>query len=169
MRLSELPTWPLPPPHKSSFSNVDPSKHFEYHFPYPTTLIPIPYLAPTTFERILGELVTSARGGRIVRLKLPMLSPVIKNDEEMDVESSYEKKKWAVEEIQDKDVDISSDGLLLYVGEASYESGESPLSVWVPKALFSGAAYSNEMSPEEDMNVNGDCITQESPLDRFER
>jgi snurportin-1 len=52
-------------------------------------------------------------------------------------------------------VEIKPDGLLLYVAQAIYESGTSPLSSWVPLA-----------SPVTDEMVS---IEKSSPLDVFER
>lgn len=68
-------------------------------------------------------------------------------------------------QIEDKDVTIRSDGLLLYVGEASYESGESPLSVWLPcKPIehFRREGWEAETTSSPKSR-------EESPLDVFER
>ena len=35
-------------------------------------------------------------------------------------------------EVQRREVQVQSEGLLLYVSQASYEPGTSPLSTWVP-------------------------------------
>ena len=51
--------------------------------------------------------------------------------------------------------EIKPDGLLLYVAQAIYEPGTSPLSSWVPLA----APMTDEMASTE----------QSSPLDIFER
>ena len=51
--------------------------------------------------------------------------------------------------LETADAEIQPDGLLLYVSQASYEPGTSPLSSWVP------------------IQANGDDI--ESPLTLFER
>jgi len=52
-------------------------------------------------------------------------------------------------------VKVNPDGLLLYVAQAIYESGTSPLSSWVPLV----APVTDEMVVTE----------QSSPLDVFER
>ncbi|KAI5124675.1 hypothetical protein M0805_004283 [Coniferiporia weirii] len=168
-RLSEMPTWPHPPPHKSSFSHADQTSHPIYRFPYPTTFAPVPYTTPISFDLILSELLSQARSGRAVRLKLPVL-PDMRNSggdgEEMQVDSSHGQDTmqglWSADRMQDVDVPIKSDGLLLYVGEASYESGESPLSVWVPRVLYEEHAYDGTAA----VNAPGE---KESPLDAFER
>jgi len=51
--------------------------------------------------------------------------------------------------------EIKPDGLLLYVAQAIYEPGTSPLSTWVPL-----------VAPATD---EVECIEQSSPLDVFER
>ncbi|KAH8120349.1 hypothetical protein DFH11DRAFT_1559670 [Phellopilus nigrolimitatus] len=170
-RLSEMPVWPPPPPHKSTFSNANPSSYLSYRFPYPTTFAPVPYAAPTSFEHLLGDLLSRARNGRDMRLKLP--------DEEMQIDhlsgQGIPRGVWLVDQIQEVDVPIMSDGLLLYVGEAAYESGESPLSVWVPRVSF-------ECQPRDEGTTGADSMAEafgersemlvgkkESPLDSFER
>lgn len=35
------------------------------------------------------------------------------------------------------EIEIESDGLLLYVSQASYEHGTSPLSTWIPVVSYS--------------------------------
>jgi len=52
-------------------------------------------------------------------------------EDEMDVElpASHFGMNQATHQVT---VTIESDGLLLYVAEASYESGTSPLSSWIP-------------------------------------
>jgi snurportin-1 len=56
--------------------------------------------------------------------------------------------------------EIRPDGLLLYVAEASYEPGASPLSTWIPIAKY-----------EEDPTPNGmtESTTTDGPLDVFHR
>ena len=66
---------------------------------------------------------------------------------------------------QDIESRIGSDGILLYVAEATYESGESPLSVWVPRVPFEEPDYSHAHEGER----RKDEEPRESPLDVFER
>lgn len=77
---------------------------------------------------------------------------------------------WSAARIDELEVSIMSDGLLLYVGEAAYDPGVSPLSVWVPRKC-------PEEVKEERGHVRAQAIgssaeppgTNESPLDWFER
>lgn len=57
-------------------------------------------------------------------------------------------------------VALESDGMLLYVSQASYESGTSPLSSWIPITGYS----------EEPDGTDSVCQTgSHRPLDLFER
>lgn len=70
---------------------------------------------------------------------------------------------WPGPQTKDTDITIRSDGLLLYVGEASYESGESPLSVWLPCEPTERHGY-------DRIGGTSNPVTKiESPLDMFER
>lgn len=71
--------------------------------------------------------------------------------DEMDIESPQFTRP-ALRHVQ---TEIKPDGLLLYVAQAIYEPGTSPLSSWVPLA----APVTDEMASME----------QSSPLDVFER
>jgi hypothetical protein len=44
-----------------------------------------------------------------------------------------------IDEVQRIEVQVQSEGLLLYVSQATYEPGTSPLSTWVP-TQFEGVA-----------------------------
>ena len=67
---------------------------------------------------------------------------------------------------------IQPDGLLLYVSEASYESGTSPLSSWIPITGYD-KDLGKEKDPEEEeerVDVNMDCEKGKGgPLDLFQR
>ena len=71
---------------------------------------------------------------------------------------------------------IQPDGLLLYVSEASYESGTSPLSSWIPITGYD-KDLGKEKDPEEeekeraDVNMDGEkgSSGKEGPLDLFQR
>lgn len=96
---------------------------------------------------------------------------------------------WSYGNQIELDVPIASDGILLYVGEAAYESGESPLSVWVPRVPFEESDYRRKNQDHEQEYDDGktdggisvtesavsvdrvDSVTsaKESPLDVFER
>lgn len=69
---------------------------------------------------------------------------------------------------------IQSDGLLLYVSEASYESGTSPLSSWIPIIGYDND-LGKERNPEEeeraDVSMDGEKgpSRKGGPLDLFQR
>lgn len=68
---------------------------------------------------------------------------------------------------------IKPDGLLLYVSEASYESGTSPLSSWIPISGYD-KDLGKEKDPEEeeraDVNMDGEKGPGKGgPLDLFQR
>lgn len=64
--------------------------------------------------------------------------------------------------IVETEVEIQSDGLLLYVAEACYEPGTSPLSAWVP--------ISTEVPRGMPTSSASDAVAQQSsPLAVFER
>ncbi|KAG6860473.1 hypothetical protein C0995_010764 [Termitomyces sp. Mi166 len=131
-RLGELPPTAPPP-------SCGPKSDDIYTFPYPTTLLPVPYHTDTTLPSLLVHIVPSVHLPRSVGIAAPTAS------QGMDVDFS-----GFGQSVQMKEVTIEPDGLLLYVKAASYESGTSPLSSWVPIVSYDG--------PEH-----------ESPLDLFER
>ncbi|KAL5495240.1 hypothetical protein ACEPAI_703 [Sanghuangporus weigelae] len=174
-RLAEVSTWPPPAPHKSSFASANsPSQTPEprYRFPYPTSLVPVPYISPLPFEVVLNELLRRARQDRVISMSLPVLIDAAASRGEMEIDSSPELSglhtRYRLQEVQ---VPICSDGLLLYVGEASYESGESPLSVWAPRIVHDDSGTKTGVdtgaAQEERPGMSVGC--KESPLDVFER
>ena len=64
-----------------------------------------------------------------------------------------------VVQLQSVQAEVRSDGLLLYVAQAAYEPGTSPLSNWVPLRAYQTRAEEQE----------GGASVAESPLDVFER
>lgn len=79
----------------------------------------------------------------------------------MDVEQASRETKV---ELLRETAEIHSDGLLLYVAQATYEPGTSPLSLWVPAKAFT-ETHSTGASKE----MSTDMSTSEPPLDIFER
>ena len=62
---------------------------------------------------------------------------------------------------------VQPDGMLLYVAEASYEPGTSPLSSWVPICLD---ATAHGVKPEiVAQGINSEDGRQEGPLETFQR
>lgn len=144
-RLAELPQ--SPPPTTSSTkgliaSGIDPSSSSQYRFSYPTLMLPIPYHSDTSLPSLLSGIVPLARSSR----SIPFGIPVIDGGMDLDMAGSNITKQFA---------HISPDGLLLYVAEANYEFGTSPLSNWIPI---------NSHVDSETMDS-----ASETPLDKFQR
>ena len=55
---------------------------------------------------------------------------------QVDAHSVVGTGEWVVQRIE---VQVQSEGLLLYVSQATYEPGTSPLSTWIP-TQFEGVA-----------------------------
>jgi snurportin-1 len=69
---------------------------------------------------------------------------------------------------------IQPDGLLLYVSEASFESGTSPLSSWIPITGYdqdSGKEKDPKEEERADVSMDGEKgpSGKEGPLDLFQR
>ncbi|KAJ8516093.1 hypothetical protein ONZ45_g6561 [Pleurotus djamor] len=116
-----------------------------YQFPYPNTLIPVPYYTDTSLATFHRQLIPMARTSRQLAVTLPP-SPTT------DVDMSIDSENQPLNTI----ASVLPDGLLLYVSEASYEPGTSPLSSWVP------IEYTEN-------DLEGDGIKKSyRPLDHFE-
>ncbi|KAI0040198.1 hypothetical protein FA95DRAFT_1527857 [Auriscalpium vulgare] len=132
-RLCELPP-PRPPTSSAPASlrpnlasaPIAPPTPTSYKFPYPTTFHPIAYHTDTTLPHLLARIIPLARAAYSV----PVSVPVLPEDGEaaMDVEQLP-----LAQTVQPAQVELQSDGLLLYVAQAIYEPGTSPLSSWVPR------------------------------------
>ncbi|KAK1226833.1 hypothetical protein PQX77_010189 [Marasmius sp. AFHP31] len=137
MRVAELP--PVPPPTSTS-APKDPQM---YQFAYPTTLVPVPHNTDTSVQSLLRSIIPSARSQRPIDVMIPNVTEL---QDGMEVDS--ERRPLVAFK-----ANIASDGLLLYVAEACYESGTSPLSSWIPMRSFDTDAMQ----------------TSEVPLDLFEK
>jgi snurportin-1 len=185
-RLSELPI-PTPPltlrPTSSSQSEAGPSR---YRFPYPCTFLPVPYASDTSLPFMLSQVIPAARSIRTIDLVVPQpassspfglpsvpFAPSITTEVTMQVETgsvlptplptpaplpaqTYVPAQGRAQ--------VKPDGLLLYVREASYEPGTSPLSNWVPVELE---------SPVDEASMGAERLTPNAggstrPLDLFE-
>ncbi|KZT22767.1 hypothetical protein NEOLEDRAFT_1119107 [Neolentinus lepideus HHB14362 ss-1] len=124
-RLSELPPTP-PPPSAPSPENTAPTS---YRFPYPTNLVPVPYHTDTSLTSLLTSIIPSARVPRYLSIFLPAARSFT-----MDIDTQFGSNNAT----QPVTFEIAPDGLLLYVVQASYEPGTSPLSSWVPVHAYDG-------------------------------
>lgn len=153
-RLSELP--PSHPPRTlapsvalQASTQENNNAPIGYQFTYPTTFLQIPYYTNTTFGHFVSTIIPRARSSYRAQVSIPGGPD---DADVMDIESP----QFAGPVPRPVQVEIKPDGLLLYVAQAIYESGTSPLSSWVPLA---GAPATDEMA----------SIEQSSPLDVFER
>lgn len=157
-RLSELPV--LPPPVNAMDQEGEPfagtsETAGQYLFPHPATFVPVPYHIDTSLAHLLHELIPLTRSPRTITITKPMTPPPRTTDMYLDVPASL------ITELESAPVDIKSDGLLLYVAQATYEPGTSPLSSWLPLEAYTQAAHATDL----DMGK----ATPESPLNVFER
>lgn len=94
-------------------------------FKYPIFLSPVPYTDKPSLATFLETILPQCRTGRQIPIQVPATAGV--SGDGMDIDSDG---------LQTIQVQLEPDGLLLYVRESYYESGTSPLCVWVPsKAL----------------------------------
>ncbi|KAJ7201677.1 hypothetical protein GGX14DRAFT_464643 [Mycena pura] len=151
-RLEELPTSPPPPPDPAA-SNPN-----TYRFRYPTRFLAIPYHTDTSLSSLASRIVPLARAPRSIDVHVPVV-PVSQNDlESMAIDQSN--VLTTSTSLVTKTTQVGADGLLLYVAEASYETGTSPLSSWIPIANYDESTRSNGMTDSEP---------KDGPLDIFHR
>ncbi|KAH7100632.1 hypothetical protein BKA62DRAFT_240586 [Auriculariales sp. MPI-PUGE-AT-0066] len=113
---------------------IDPAEGFQY----PVFFFPVPYTDKPSISTFFTSIIPQCRVQRPLQVLVPTASA---GDDEMEIDQAA---------LQRRDVAIDPDGILLYVRETYYESGTSPLCVWVP---------SKSLSPENN---------SQSPLDVFE-
>ncbi|KAI9058037.1 hypothetical protein FKP32DRAFT_1296036 [Trametes sanguinea] len=153
-RLSELSSFPPPP-------NAAPPEQqaTTYQFPHPTTFAPVPYHTDTTLVHLLTTLIPLTRSTRSVSISVPVLSSSTEDQNvTMDLDG------MPVVQLRTVEAEVRSDGMLLYVAQATYEPGTSPLSSWVPLRAYE--THEERMQREA---VGGPGSVAESPLDVFER
>jgi hypothetical protein len=112
-RMSEV--LPLPP-----LASENPGSPEELEFSYPVTFMTVATISPLSTELVLSSLVTNARIARRVEVPVPIVQ------DGMDLDGST------------REVEIQSDGLLLYWAPSAYEYGTSPMSLWIPPARPAG-------------------------------
>ncbi|KAF4616700.1 hypothetical protein D9613_008607 [Agrocybe pediades] len=181
-RLSELADSPPPPtinfltvqsPESISNPSTTPPAT-KYHFPYPTSFLPVPYHSNTTLMNLEQEVIPAAKTWREVNVSIPIDStPSASGGMEIEPLDSTSPFAFASQQqsatlapsssggtkplisLVPASARIEPDGMLLYVSEASYEPGTSPLSSWVPIRGY---------------DTHGDGpVAKEGPLDLFQR
>lgn len=143
-RMSELPrTTPTRQPPSQLHPSSSSSLPGTYRFPYPCTFLPIPYDTDTTLPHLVTHTIPFARSTRTLSLALPTAPassvPVssfpqsttfafsLPTPSATPIMGSYTAPVPLLTEVR-----IRPDGLLLYLAQAAYEPGTSPLSSWVP-------------------------------------
>ncbi|KAI0367206.1 hypothetical protein BV20DRAFT_970852 [Pilatotrama ljubarskyi] len=156
-RLSELPSFPPPP------NAAPPEKQATtYQFPHPTTFVPIPYHTDTTLPHLLSTLIPFTRTTRTIPISVPVPAPQgAEAEATMDLDGAM-----PLVQLQTVQAEVQSDGMLLYVSQATYEPGTSPLSSWVPLRAYQ---THEERLQQEATGAHRGVSAAESPLDVFER
>lgn len=129
-----------------------------YRFPYPTSFVPIPYHTDTTLASLSSFVIPMARSRREIVVDIPVhVSPseITFTSHGMDVDGTHDHAHSRSTTSVVTHVD--SDGLLLYVSQASYEEGTSPLSCWIPNQ-----STTEHLEPSSSFEVG-------NPLDVFQR
>jgi snurportin-1 len=98
-------------------------------FPYPMTFVPIPYHLDTSLPNLLSTVIPMARSLRTILIIPRRPTPSSVGEGEMQVDAQLVIGAGGV---QRAEMQIQSEGLLLYVSQATYEPGTGPLSTWVP-------------------------------------
>ena len=169
-----------------------------YYFPYPTNFVPIPYHTNTSLHLLDTHIIPFARELRVITVDVPICNtePVLRSSEASQSSLSSEftfqapGSHWNLNPqinvtiahphpVGPVAASIQPDGLLLYVSEASFEPGTSPLSSWIPIVGYdedSGKGKGEidvdlEGDGRSDVNMNGDKgpCGKEGPLDLFQR
>ena len=99
-------------------------------FPYPMTFASIPYHSDVSLPNLLSTVIPMARSPRTISIIPRRLSSSV-TEGEMQIDT-YSIVGTGEGEVQRMEVQVQSEGLLLYVSQATYEPGTSPLSTWVP-------------------------------------
>ena len=100
-------------------------------FPYPMTFASVPYHSDLSLPNLLSTVIPMARSPRTISIIPRRPSPSSVTEGEMQVDTHLT-AGTAEGEVQQIEVQVKSEGLLLYVSLATYEPGTSPLSTWVP-------------------------------------
>ena len=183
-------------------SNVISDSRPQYYFPYPTNFIPIPYHTNTSLHLLDTHIIPFAREARVITVDVPISTadsvlhspqagqPFLPTDFTFQVPGYQAGPQWNLNshtnttiphphpafQVAPVAASVQSDGLLLYVSEASFEPGTSPLSSWIPITRYdedSGQGKGGLDLDEEflDVNMGGEkgSSGKEGPLDIFQR
>jgi snurportin-1 len=154
-----------------------------YYFPYPTNFIPIPYHTDTSLHLLDTYIIPFAREPRVISVDVP-----ISNAESVSHSSQTGQcseftfqapgSHWNLnpqinttiyQPVAPVAASIQSDGLLLYVSEASFEPGTSPLSSWIPISDSGKGKDETELDVEEEEGTDVNMGGEKGPLDLFQK
>ncbi|PSS37212.1 hypothetical protein PHLCEN_2v945 [Hermanssonia centrifuga] len=169
-RMSELPVFPppnAPAPSSTPHSSASP----QYQYQYPTALIPIPYHLNLTLPHLSAHLIPLTRTIRHISITVPisMLAEPQVESSTVTMELELSEGLNAVVELQSKLAEVRPDGMLLYMAQASYEPGTSPLSTWVPIRTYAENRTSDGNADGGISVPRNFSSALEGPLDIFER
>ncbi|KAF8870971.1 hypothetical protein CPB84DRAFT_1855294 [Gymnopilus junonius] len=192
-----------PTPGSSSSSTAQ-----KYTFPYPTSFIPVPYHTNTTLTSLDVQVIPAAKSWRSFSVPLPMQLRFPGSAQEastngppdsgmdilpipsMSIASSSKthfpphthstQSSFTVPASTSMPARIEPDGMLLYVSEASYEPGTSPLSSWIPiqsydnlaeKEIADGVVDGRARTTSADTTAARRIVgnNSEGPLNLFQR
>jgi snurportin-1 len=131
----------------------------------------IPYYTDTTLPTLYRHIIPIIRTPRSFTIDIPNLSsptfqpPNTTQQESQSDGMDVEPPMFTFGSNQNETsltmnstiVTVSSDGLLLYVAEATYETGTSPLSTWIPLVSY------------DEVKMGDEAREAARPLDVFER
>jgi snurportin-1 len=88
----------------------------------------------TTLRQLTSHIIPLARSSRSVPVEIPVPQFHEPSDPTtaMNTDSDTPLCRHSATQLVPRVVNVGPDGLLLYVAEASYEPGTSPLSSWIP-------------------------------------
>ncbi|KAJ7138456.1 hypothetical protein C8R43DRAFT_893270 [Mycena crocata] len=146
-RLGELSA--SPPPSTSNDNQQSnpalPNAHLTaYRFPYPTKFLAVPYHADISLSVLESQIVPLAQTSRFIDIDVPISPTDAEPTQSMVVDQLPANE--ATVRLTTRSVEVCADGLLLYVAEASYEAGTSPLSSWIPIVKYDEARVSDGMT-----------------------
>ncbi|GJJ10424.1 hypothetical protein Clacol_004650 [Clathrus columnatus] len=126
-RLDELVLLDPVMPNRSKLDPAATDSNKPHIFAYPVKFIPVPYHVDLSYPSLLSTTIPLSRSKQHISIKLP---PALPSMGGIDMDVDYQHLP------QSSTAEVESDGLLLYVSQASYECGTSPLSSWVPLVSY---------------------------------
>ncbi|KAF9517820.1 hypothetical protein BS47DRAFT_1339039 [Hydnum rufescens UP504] len=140
-------------------NNIEQDAHGELVFDYPFVFLPVPHhTPPIAVGRFVDTVIPAARMVRTIEVPLSLVEGTGSDDVGMDMDFNSDAvdefgRRMPTSSVQETmrggqlvspvyrtqgplrqsvTATIGTDGLLLYVSEASYQPGETPLSCWIP-------------------------------------